>query len=313
MTMKRTDRVRWGELKVGLLVTFGLGFLLWASFTGGGTSLFYKKLELNTLLNSANGLNAGGPVRLSGVEVGKVTELKLIGRSPDEQVYVKMSIEERAWSIIKSDSRATLGTIGMLGDKYIEITPGSLDLPDLEPGAYIEGRVAGDLLGLIDRAPEMVGNLEDLARALGKLARHLEGTEGTLGQLLYSDSLYYSVLATTEKARGMMADLDQRVAPVLSQSQETLESVGRAADRLSDTSGTVGRLLASGTLYDRLDGIAARLDTLTRGLVAGDGTAGALLREDQIYEDLHKTILDLQFLLKDVRENPKRYVTFKVF
>ena len=100
--MKRTDRVKWSELKVGLLVAFGLFFLLWASFSGGGTSIFYPKFELNTLIKTSNGLVKGAPVRLSGVEVGKVGEIKLVGQSETEQVHVQMFIEQRAWHLIKA-------------------------------------------------------------------------------------------------------------------------------------------------------------------------------------------------------------------
>jgi len=195
-----------GELKVGLLVAVGIAFLLWASFSGSGTSIFYGKRPLHTVLNTANGLIAGAPVRLAGVEVGKVEEIKLIGKSPTDQVFVTLLIEDRVWFNVKADSKATLGTIGMLGDKYIEVSPGSPELPELKPGDFIEGHVAGDLLSLVDRAPEIVGNLEHLAQALGDLARKLEGSEGTLGKLIHSDSLYNALTQASRQAASLVGD-----------------------------------------------------------------------------------------------------------
>jgi phospholipid/cholesterol/gamma-HCH transport system substrate-binding protein len=300
-------------MKVGLLVAFGLLFLLWASFAGGGSSIFYTKQELNTVLNTANGLIAGAPVRSAGVEVGKVSEVKLIGRSASEQVFVKMAIEERMWFNIKSDSKATLGTIGMLGDKYLEITPGSTELPPLTPGDFIEGRVAGDLLSVIDKAPEMVGNLQHLAQALGDLATKLEGTEGTIGKLIHSDSLYEALARAGQTASEMLSSMQQQVPSLMTEAENTMSEFGGIARQVQDTSGTVGQLLATRNLHDRLDDISARLQALVADVQGGKGSVGAVLTEDQMYEDLHKTILDMQFLLKDIRENPKRYVTFKVF
>jgi len=300
-------------MKVGLLVAFGLLFLLWASFAGGGSSIFYNKQEINTILNTANGLISGAPVRLSGVEVGKVTEVKLVGRSATEQVVVKMAIEERMWFNIKSDSKATLGTIGMLGDKYLEITPGSPELPELAPGDFIEGRVAGDLLSVIDKAPEMVGNLQHLAQALGDLATKLEGTEGTIGKLIHSDSLYDALAEAGQSANAMLSTMRKQVPSLMSEAESTMSEFGGLARQAQDTSGTVGQLLATRTLNDRLDDILARLQALVSDVQGGKGSVGAVLTEEQMYEDLHKTILDMQFLLKDIRENPKRYVTFKVF
>jgi phospholipid/cholesterol/gamma-HCH transport system substrate-binding protein len=313
VAMRRTDRVKWGELKIGLLVAFGLAFLLWASFAGGGSSIFYTKRPLHTVLNTANGLIKGAPVRLSGVEVGKVGELHLIGKSAAEQVFVTLMIEEKAWSYVKSDSRATLGTIGMLGDKYIEVSPGSNDLPELKSGDFIEGRVAGDLLSIIDHAPEMVGNLEHLARALGDLATKLEGTDGTLGKLIHSDSLYESLHRASDEAASLVTRLDEQLPRLVDRAGTAVDDFSGVARSVTDTSGTVGLLLKDNTVYGELRHLTYRLDSLASGLQAGQGTAGALLKDETVYADLHKTILDVQFLLKDIQENPKKYVTFKVF
>jgi len=311
--MKRTDRVKWGELKVGLLVAVGIAFLLWASFSGSGTSIFYGKRSLRTVLNTANGLIAGAPVRLAGVEVGKVEEIKLIGKSPTDQVFVTLLIEERVWFNVKADSKATLGTIGMLGDKYIEVSPGSPELPELKPGDFIEGHVAGDLLSLVDRAPEIVGNLEHLAQALGDLARKLEGSEGTLGKLIHSDSLYNALTQASRQAASLVERLDERLPSLVDKAGSAVDELSGVARSVTDTAGTVGRLLKDGTVYDRLRTLTFRLDSVVAGLQAGQGTAGALLKDETVYADLHKTILDVQFLLKDIQENPKKYVTFKVF
>lgn len=310
--MKRTDRVSWGGLKVGMLAAFGIFVLLWSSFSGG-TSMFRTKKTLHTLVSTAVGLMPGAPVRLSGVEVGKVTAVVLVGKSAREQVDIKMAIEDGPWVLIKSDSKATLGTIGMLGDKYIEISPGTPELPELKEGDYIPGQSTGDLLSLMDEVPEIMGNIQDLSRALAKLARHLDGSEGTLGKLLYSDSLYNLMLGAGGQAADIASTIKQDLPQLSSSLQETLKRLNALAESMQDTSGTLGMVLSSRTLYDRIDHISANLASLTDSLAAGKGTAGALLSDETVYADLHKTILDLQNLLTDMRENPKKYVTFKLF
>lgn len=313
MAMRRTDRSKWSELKVGILVMFGLFFLLWASFSGGGTSIFYAKHDLYTTLSTSNGLVEGAPVRLSGVEVGKVSSITLVGESQTDQVRIHMRVEERVWSNIKSDSRATLGTIGMLGDKYIEVTPGSTDLPDLEPGASIPGHVAGDLLTIIDKAPEMIGNLQRLSTALGNLATRLESSKGTIGKLLYSDSLYNSLLAMSTETSKLIADVKRDLPSLTDRAHSTLDKIDDLAASAKDTSGSLGMILTSRDLYDRLDRVSAGLDSLVADVKAGKGTAGAMLKDEQLYSDFHKTLLDLQFLLKDIHDNPKKYVNFSIF
>jgi len=201
----------------------------------------------------------------------------------------------------------------MLGDKYIEVSPGSPELPELKPGDFIEGHVAGDLLSLVDRAPEIVGNLEHLAQALGDLARKLEGSEGTLGKLIHSDSLYNALTQASRQAASLVERLDERLPSLVDKAGSAVDELSGVARSVTDTAGTVGRLLKDGTVYDRLRTLTFRLDSVVAGLQAGQGTAGALLKDETVYADLHKTILDVQFLLKDIQENPKKYVTFKVF
>jgi len=313
VAMRRSDRSKWSEMKVGILVMFGLFFLLWASFSGGGTSIFYAKHNLYTSLTTSNGLVEGAPVRLSGVEIGKVRSITLVGNSPTDQVRIHMRIEERVWQNIKADSKATLGTIGMLGDKYIEISPGSPTLPELEIGASIPGHVAGDLLTIIDKAPEMLGNLQRLSSALGKLAGRLEGSEGTLGKLLYSDSLYNSLLAMSAETGDLIASLKSDLPDLTDRANTTLDKIDDLTASVKDTTGSLGMILTSRSLYDRLDRVSAGLDSLVADVKAGKGTAGAMLKDEQLYSDFHKTLLDLQFLLKDIQENPKKYVNFSIF
>ena len=165
----------------------------------------------------------------------------------------------------------------------------------------------------MDEVPEIMGNIQDLSRALAKLARHLDGSEGTLGKLLYSDSLYNLMLGAGGQASDIASILKKDLPEMSSDLRETLKRLNALADAVQDTSGTLGMVLSSRTLYDRIEHISANLSSLTDSLAAGKGTAGALLSDDSMYEDLHKTILDLQTLLTDMRENPKKYVTFKLF
>ena len=157
----------------------------------------------------------------------------------------------------------------------------------------------------------MLGNLQELSDALARLARHLGGEEGTVGKLLYDDSLYQVLMSTTRGAGDLLATLNADLPVLSSRLRGTLERLDRLAQKAEDTTGTLGLVLGSRTLYDRIHHASATLDSLVDGINAGEGTAGALLRDEQLYGDLHKTILDLQALLQDMRENPKKYVTFK--
>jgi phospholipid/cholesterol/gamma-HCH transport system substrate-binding protein len=76
--------------------------------------------------------------------------------------------------------------------------------------------------------------------------------------------------------------------------------------------GTAGRLMTDTQLYDRLNNVAARLDTLTTSLNAGEGTAGRLLHDKQLYENMTQAVAEMRDLFAQIKSDPKKYLNVKV-
>ncbi|UCG62529.1 MAG: MCE family protein, partial [Candidatus Zixiibacteriota bacterium] len=122
--MKRTTVVKWGNLKVGALLTVVIAIMFWASFSGGGTSIFDPKGKFVCYFRNVNGLVRGSPVWMSGVEVGNVQSVDFVNIDSLRQVKVVCRVKKSVWDKLTKDARVQLGTIGFLGDKYVEIIPG---------------------------------------------------------------------------------------------------------------------------------------------------------------------------------------------
>jgi phospholipid/cholesterol/gamma-HCH transport system substrate-binding protein len=137
------------------------------------------------------------------------------------------------------------------------------------------------------------GGLGDMRQTIARtnaLVARLQSPDGSLGKLLDDPALYQNL-------NGMISSVDSLVRQMRAQN------------------GTFGRLLSDDSLYTHLVGITTGTDSLVRQLTHGDGFAARMLRDEQLYEQLTKTITDLNAILADVRQNPRKYTKgmIKVF
>ena len=133
MPRKRARPLRVGLLVVIAIVVLVAGILL----IGGQNQLFTRKNEYYILFNSVSGLNAGNPVQLNGVDVGRVTSVVLPTEPSMNDIRVEIKVERRYASRVREDSQASIKTLGLLGDKYIELTSGSMSAEPIPDGGRI--------------------------------------------------------------------------------------------------------------------------------------------------------------------------------
>ncbi len=132
------------ELKVGLLILTAAGILAALIFALGNFSLG-DGFHLYVDYDFSGNIQPGAPVKVSGIKVGKVEEVRFLGGQLDEktgervQVRLEVWVEERVRGSLRSDAEFFINTAGVLGEQYLEIVPGSYDAPPLEPGAVVRG------------------------------------------------------------------------------------------------------------------------------------------------------------------------------
>ena len=139
--MPRTRSLAWSELKIGIIAVAALALAVDAHHRGRRRSGFsWQRYELKTKFADVQGLKSGAIVRVAGVEVGKVTDVELVGRrGRGRPVEVKKENQSR----ITTDSRASIGSLSLLGEPVIDISPSTTGTP-LKDGDYIQaGRAPG--------------------------------------------------------------------------------------------------------------------------------------------------------------------------
>ena len=129
-------------------------------------SLFKKKKEVKVLFLASDGIEKNAPVRLSGLKVGKVTNIRV---APEYGDKIELTLSVFSDTIIKHDTKASIKTQGLIGGKYVELTGGSSKSPAVEPGGFIKGEESFKVEDLTKMAFDVVAKLKHIANNLNTM------------------------------------------------------------------------------------------------------------------------------------------------
>jgi len=343
--MPRTRSLAWSELKLGVLTITAVVIAALAIFlVTGGRGFFWQRYNLKTRFASVPGLKTGSPVRLAGVEIGSVSSVMPV----DEVVEVEFEVNDRWRDRITTASVARLGSVSLLGEAAVDITPSTKGTPIPEWGYVPPGRTAAQLSDVTDQASQGIGELSSLIH-------DVRGGRGTIGKLMTDEQLYVELhrfvasagdlTDSIKSGKGTLGKLinDPATANALEKTVKNMEtltgrlnagegSLGKLLNddafstsltsttrnidqlvaRLNKGDGTAGKLINDPALYNRLNSLSERLDRVLERLENGEGTAGQLLKDKQLYENINKVMMDASALLQEITKNPKRYLNVKV-
>ncbi len=279
-------KVRVGIFVLVLLVLF-VAFVL---TLGIQTRIFEEQYPLRAAFRDVQGLVVGSPVRLAGLSVGTVRRITFGPDPADRRIHVEVAVHHQFQSRIREDSVATIGSVGLVGDKVFEITVGGEGAKILEPGGMLKAEEPVDFVRLVARGGEVLDGLADASQSLkkilsdeagGELVRDLTQLAKSLGRLSQE----------IEKGDGLLHALifDEGGKDVIGNLRGTVAGLERAVARLESGEGLLGALLsdpAGAQIVQDLRAVVADLRRITAGLAEGEGTLGALLRDPTVYEDL---------------------------
>lgn len=343
--MARTHSLAWSQLKIGIL---GVAALVLAAMliiaVGGQGGFSWERYTLKTLFTDVAGLKTGAVVRVAGVDVGKVTGIEFAGA----QVLVTLEVNEAQQSRITEQSRASIGSLSLLGEPIIVISPSAAGQP-LQDGAYIPSdemapgiaSLAGPVQAGVEEATALlqdirsgkgtVGKLmtdEGLYREFTALLGAAEGLvaginqgQGTLGKLARDEAAYRELNAALANLNAMTGRIrsgegslgrllnDDAMAKSLGQTSSNLEAL---TAKLNRGEGTAGKLITDDAIYERLNAVTDRIDRLITSVQQGQGTAGQLITDKQLYDNMNAAASELRSLIADIRQDPRKFLNVRV-
>jgi phospholipid/cholesterol/gamma-HCH transport system substrate-binding protein len=298
------------RFRVGLVVLVALfGVMIGIFMVGRRANLFKKKLPYETRFDSAAGLVPGNPVRLNGVTVGNVLDVRLSPDPADRSVQVVYDVDRRLRSRLRAGTRASIKTIGLLGDKYIDLDGGSVSEPEIDIGGEIKAAPGAGLEKLLEGGGDLLTDLAAIARSLKNILGRTEQGKGFLGAITSespeSERLGNSLNATltslnailrkVQEGHGLLGKLlvDDKYGHETGESlRGALHSVqnvfARIDEQMRTNTGVVAALLGDPEgkkkvyqLVDNLSQAATSLAAVTRDLEKGSGAIPLMLHDEK--------------------------------
>jgi phospholipid/cholesterol/gamma-HCH transport system substrate-binding protein len=327
--MKRSSYITWDQLKVGALILVALLILAVAILKlGQAGNLFGKRYRLVAFVANASGLKLGGPVTVAGQLAGRIKDIDLLPPDQDTSRNLRLVVEvdRKLSEQVRRDSRAKIRTMGVLGDKVFDISPGTPAYRVLHENDTIPTTPSVDFETVVQMASGAIGEVVGLTHDLKNMTGGINRGEGTLGQLVTNRTLYDQLNAALSRTASLMAALENPRGTIgrmmndpsfYNTLNRTVASVDTIVTHINSGQGSVGKLLRDDTLYVHLVNIVGRADSLVTSMSKGKGTMQKLFTDEQLYDELVKTVTELNKVLADVRRDPRRFtkqmIQVKVF
>jgi phospholipid/cholesterol/gamma-HCH transport system substrate-binding protein len=315
--MAQRKQLTWSELRVGLFVLVGLLILAVGIFYVTGAGFFGPKYRLKTYLPEVSGLATGAPVRLDGVEIGNVDQIKIVprelGKTPDrmKSIEVDMRLDKRYQSDVLTDSAASLVTEGLLGNRYVNIQRGYTGVP-LKDGQVVSGAEEKAIKEVVERSADVLANLKSLSEQIKDVIDGVQEGKGTLGKLLTDDQAYKhlnSILIKSDQIVGSVQAGQGTIGKLL-MTDDTSAKVDKAIDQINTIladlraqKGTMGKLLYDPTLFDEAKKALDNGNGMIGDIRGGKGTLGKLATDDTLYNKLRDTSSNLASATSKLNQN----------
>jgi phospholipid/cholesterol/gamma-HCH transport system substrate-binding protein len=272
----------------------------------GGLEVFKRGYRLRALFNSVQELKQGDPVRMAGVDVGRVEKIDF----SDSKVEVTMKIQSKAK--VRTDSKATIRFVGLLGQNYISISFGTPTSPLADPGTPLETTEQPDLNTLLSKLDTVATGVEGLTKSfsgdsinnlLGPFTEFLKENnpkltailgnvqtisseiaqgKGTVGKLINDDQLYNLAVGTVTNLDGTADDL-----------RLTIGAARKIVTQINEGQGTIGRLAKDDSLFREATNAMTNLREIFQKINQGQGSVGKLVNDDTLYKNARLTLQKL--------------------
>lgn len=294
------------EFKVGVVAIFAIGILAWGFNYLKGTNLFVKSNSVYAVYPKVPGLSVSAPIIINGVKCGIVDAI-YFHPNKSSSVIVRLNITEDNL-LIPKDSRADLISLDFLGSKAIGLKLGE-SLKEIEPGDTLSSYYENSML---DDVSEQILPIKEKAENL----------------MISLDTAVIELNNTLINLNEMFSDKNKKNLTIaLANLKTTIESFNALANNMNSTINTsvkptmktyknLGDSLAAldlGTTLKKAQKTLDNLSTTIDKVNQGEGTLGQLMTNDSLYQNLEDVSKDMDRLMIDMRENPKRYVHFSIF
>ena len=275
--VKKTSSIR-----LGIFIFIGLVILVASIYLiGGKSSLFSSTFKVKTYFTDVQGLKNGTVVRLSGIDAGSVSDIEIV---PDNtgRVEVTLNLVEDIRRFIRIDTRASIETDGLMGNKVIVLKLGNESAPLVKDNGYIKSEEPRGLGAIIAEVQGIMSYTKQMTKDLAEITSRVNRGEGTVGKLLTDESLYNSANGLTKRADSSLNSITAEVKGVTGM----LDKLGTGVH----------------TVVGNIDKVVGNIDSLLVSVRSGKGLVGQLLvNGSKLDTSVTNTIQNVEKITSDSR------------
>jgi phospholipid/cholesterol/gamma-HCH transport system substrate-binding protein len=268
--------------KLGIFIFLGSTLLVIGIFLlGNKESLFRPTFTVKAYFKNIEGLRNGAPVRLGGIDVGSVKNIEIV-KDTTGKVEVMMRLHNEVQRFIRKDTKASIETEGLVGNKVVVLEIGSVSADLIEEGGTIQAKDPIGFAAVIDETQGIMNYTKEMTKNMSELFERINKGEGTIGKILTDDKLYFQATELTKRA-------DQSLGAIIIE----LEKVSQ-----------IFKTLGSGVseVITNVNQAVTEVDTIIKGVSKGRGLLGQVLVEGSKYDSLFTTtMLEIQRTSTDAR------------
>ena len=300
------------ETRLGIFVALAVIAAVLILETVGGVERFRRGFIVNALFKNIQELKIGDRVKMAGVEIGRVQSLAIT----NDRVRVTMKVQAARHKEVKTDSMATVKFAGLLGQNYVAIDFGTPGAPPASEDAFLNTEEQPDMSIIMHKIDNVATGVENLTKSftgekidnllgpftdfmkankdpltasianMQSISSQISQGKGTMGRLIYDDSLYNSALASVTNLQDTASEIKLALTDVR-------QAIGDARTILGEANsgkGTFGKLLKDETLYNETTASLMTLKEILQKMNQGQGTIGKLINDQELYRNAKLTL-----------------------
>jgi phospholipid/cholesterol/gamma-HCH transport system substrate-binding protein len=278
-------------VKIGIFIFLGIVILVIGIFlVGDKDALFSSTFKVRAFFNDIQGLRSGATVRLSGIDVGSVESVKIVSDTTG-RVEVIMSIREDVKQFIRTDTRASIETEGLVGNKVVVLQIGSSLTDRVREGGTIQSKEPIGFAQVIEETQGIMAYTKEITKDLSEIVARVNRGEGSIGKLLVDEQLYKDAASLTKRADSSL----QQITLEINEMTELFDKLGKGVE----------------TVVGNINAVVTDLDTIIGGVKQGKGMLGSMLVEGSEFDsvfvnavrNIEKTTYDARLAASRLAEN----------
>jgi phospholipid/cholesterol/gamma-HCH transport system substrate-binding protein len=292
------------NIRLGLFVITGTVLLIAALYLiGNNTNLFSKTFKIYAKFENVNGLKKGNNVRYAGIDIGTVNNIEIVN---DTTIRVEMTIESDLKKVIRKNSTASIGTDGLMGNKLINIAPGTTDAPVISEGEEVLSAAAINTEEMLRTLDKTNKNILVISANLKAITQNITDSRGTLYTVLMDTSIAFQLRHTLHNVDVVSNNILQISADLNDVVSDAKNGKGLVATLVNDTVVSADLVTAVKQIKEagqQVNLSAASLKQILEKVSTGPGTISTLVNDTASANSLKRSLVNVEVSTQKFAEN----------